>query len=120
MRNILGGYVMFHLDAGISQVAVAVGLSILSGVGVYLHGRREDRLRGGFLDFSTELLIAVTAGLMAYYVGQYRQLDKSIIYFSVLLASNNGQAVLGMAKRVNTDAIIQIVTQVLSKKGGGK
>lgn len=111
---------MFHLDAGISQVAVAVGLSILSGVGVYLHGRREDRLRGGFLDFSTELLIAVTAGLMAYYVGQYRQLDKSIIYFSVLLASNNGQAVLGMAKRVNTDAIIQIVTQVLSKKGGGK
>lgn len=116
----MGDLVMFHLSAGFSQVAVALALSVLSGVGVYLHGRREGRLRGGMVDFITEIIIAATAGLMAFYIGQYQHLDKSIIYFSVLLASNNGQEVLGAVKRVNTDAIVQVITQVLSRKGGGK
>lgn len=117
--------VMFHLDAELSHVAVVLSLSLLSGLGSFLHGRREGRLnaqglRGLIFDLLTEMIIAVIAGLIAFYVGQYRQYDKPIIYLSVLLASNNGQEMLSAIKRVNMDAIIQIISQVLSKVGTRK
>lgn len=98
-------------------IAVTVVLSVLSGVGVFLMGIREGRIKGTFLDFFTETLIAVTAGLMAFYVGRHNHFDEPIIYFSVLLSSNNGNEVITMAKRINTDAIGKLLVQLFSKGG---
>lgn len=98
-------------------IAITVGLSFLSGVGVFLMGIREERIKGGFLDFFTEVSIAITAGLMAYYIGRHQQFDESIIYFSVLLSSNNGNEVIHIAKRLNSEAIGKVLTQLFSKGG---
>lgn len=98
-------------------IAVAVALSILSGIGVFLMGIREGRIKGTVLDFFTETFIAVTAGLMAFYVGKHNHLDQPIIYFSVLLSSNNGNEIIHMAKRLNTEAIGKVLVQLFSKGG---
>ncbi|HHA1396955.1 holin [Enterobacter soli] len=99
-------------------IAVAVVLSFLSGIGVFLMGIREGRIKGTVLDFFTETIIAITAGLMAFYAGEYKHLADSIIYFSVLLSSNNGSEILHMAKRLNTEAIGKVLIQLFTSKGG--
>lgn len=96
-------------------IAVAVVLSMLSGIGVFLMGLREGRIKGTVLDFFTETLIAVTAGLMAFYVGRHQHFDDSIIYFSVLLSSNNGAEVIHMAKRINMDSMGKVLIQLFSR-----
>ncbi|NEG94054.1 holin [Leclercia adecarboxylata] len=116
---------MFPIDAELSHVAVVLLLSVLSGIGAFLHGRREGRLtgtsfKGLLLDFMTEIIIAVIAGLIAFYIGQIRQLDKPLIYLSVLLASNNGQEMISTIKRLNMDTIVQVISKILTKKGTEK
>ncbi|WP_254446390.1 holin [Pantoea sp. CCBC3-3-1] len=105
------------ISSELIPIAVAVVLSLLSGIGVYLQGIREGRIKGTVLDFFTESSIAVTAGLMAYYVGRHQHFDESIIYFSVLLSSNNGNEVVHIAKRINSDAIGKVLLQLFSKGG---
>lgn len=100
-----------------SQIALAVALSLISGIGVYLLGRREGRLRGGFWDLLTEIFLALTAGLMAFYIGKYQQWSDSVTSLSILLASNNSTEVLNMAKRINMEALGNGLTKFFSKGG---
>ncbi|RAU45268.1 holin [Pseudocitrobacter sp. RIT415] len=105
------------ISNNILPIAIAVGLSILSGTGVFLMELREGKVKGTVLDFLTTISYAVTAGLMAYYVGRHQKFDEPIIYFSVLLSSNNGYEVVHMARKINTESVARIITQIFTKGG---
>ena len=101
----------------ILPITIAVGLSLLSGTGVFLMELREGKVNGTVLDFLTTISYAVTAGLMAYYIGRHQKFDEPIIYFSVLLSSNNGYEVVHMARKINTESVVKALTQIFTKGG---
>lgn len=101
----------------IVPVVIAVGLSVLSGTGVYLMELREGKVKGAILDFLTTISYSVVAGLMAYYIGRHNQFDEPIVYFSVLLSSNNGYEVVHLARKINTEQVGKFLIQIFTKGG---
>ncbi|PHM39093.1 hypothetical protein Xmau_02997 [Xenorhabdus mauleonii] len=75
-------------------LALAIAFSVFSGIGVYLQGIREKRISGHAMDLLTELIMSVSAGLVAYYLAQHQQWDDPLMFIAVIGASNNGQELL--------------------------
>lgn len=96
---------------------VAVGLSTLSGIGVYLHGAREKRIDRSFFSLMTEIVLALTAGLAGFYLAKHWALDEGLTFICVLAASNNGREVLATLK---SRVIGGIGSMLTDKTGGGK
>lgn len=84
---------------------VAVGLSALSGIGVFLHGAREGRIDRSFFSLATEIVLALTAGLTGFYLARHWALDEGLTFICVLAASNNGREVLATLKSKIIDGI---------------
>lgn len=82
----------------IELTVIVTALSALSGVGSYLHGRREGRLKGGFFDCLTEITLAIVAGLVIAFLGDAYKINPSITFACALVASNNGAEFLALAK----------------------
>ncbi|HIF9321654.1 TPA: phage holin family protein [Photobacterium damselae] len=78
--------------------AFVSALSTLSGIGSYLHGRREGRLKSGFFECITEITLALVAGYIVAFAGEYEGIDPAMICAGVLLASNNGAEFIKFAK----------------------
>lgn len=102
---------MFELETSLIHV---LALSLLSGSGVFLHGVRDGRIKGNFLNFITEWVLAVLAGLIAYYVAQHKEWEQSLMYLAVLVASNNGREVTSAFK----DRFIAAMQFMFGPKGG--
>jgi hypothetical protein len=108
-----GGNV-FELETSLIHVLAP---SLLSGSGVFLHGVRDGRIKGNFLNFITEWVPAVLAGVLAaYYVAQHKEWEQSLMYLAVLVASNNGREVTSALK----DRFIAAMQFMFGPKGGEK
>ncbi|HCG7330466.1 hypothetical protein P3551_21130 [Vibrio parahaemolyticus] len=75
---------------GAELIASVTILSLLSGLGSYLHGRRTERLQGGWISFMAEMILALTVGLTVTYLCEAKQVDRRITMALVLILSNNG------------------------------
>ena len=100
----------------LAPVAIALLLSVIGGIGTFLMDVRDG---GNLLGLVTEIFVAVTAGAVAYLLGQHEGWELSITYLMVTIASNNGHEVISGMKRVNIDSILNVLTSLV-KKGGGK
>lgn len=85
-------------------------LAILSGVGSYLQGVRENRLKGGVIDFLAEVVLALTVGLGIAYTGHSLQWNEAMTCALVLAFANNGADTLAWAKK--------LIREYLSRKFG--
>ncbi|SQD10689.1 Uncharacterised protein [Citrobacter freundii] len=103
---------MAEVEANLIQ---ALFLSLLSGIGVFLHGVREERIKASSLNLLTELVLAVLAGLTAYYIARHKSWDDSLLYLAVLVVSNNGREV---STALKTDLSTQS-NIYLGQKGAG-
>lgn len=103
----------------LAPVAIALLLSVIGGIGMFLMDVRDGRQSGNLLGLVTEIFVAVTAGAVAYLLGQHEGWELSITYLMVTIASNNGHEVISGMKRVNIDSILNVLTSLV-KKGGGK
>lgn len=106
---------MIISDQDLLQIALVSGLSILSGIGAYLHGCRAGRYQVRALDFVGEMSCALTAGLMVFYLAKHNGLDDYLIYFAVLLSSNNGSEVLDKARSAIADKVAVVISGLFSK-----
>lgn len=97
-----------------TKLITVLALSLLSGSGVFLHGVREGRIKGNLLNFITEWVLAVLAGLTAYYIAQHKAWEPSLMYLAVLVASNNGREVTTALK----DRLIAAIQFLFGPKGG--
>ena len=95
--ELLSGSPMF-ID--IELAGVVFILSVLSGIGSYLHGRREGRLVGGWFDCCTEIVLSILAGFVVAFVGDAYKIHPSITCACALLAANNGTEFLTFSKLV--------------------
>lgn len=75
-------------------------LSVLSGIGSYLQGVRENRLKGRFLDFFTEVTLALVVGLATAYTGHSMKLNEAMTCALVLIFSNNGADTVALLKKI--------------------
>ncbi|HAZ4821206.1 TPA: holin [Escherichia coli] len=103
----------------LAPVAIALLLSVIGGIGTFLMDVRDGRQSGNLLGLVTEIFVAVTAGAVAYLLGQHEGWELSITYLMVTIASNNGHEVISGMKRVNIDSILNVLTSLV-KKGGEK
>lgn len=87
-----------------SQLLTTICLSFLCGLGVYLYGRRTGRLKGGWLDLTTELVLAQIGGLSGFYLGQYKGWEDPAMFLAVLCCSNNGIEVIHAGKKFISNA----------------
>ena len=74
-------------------------LSCLGGIGSFLQGKRDKRLRGNFLDFITELFLAQIVGLATAYLGHNFNWNEAITCFIVLIISNNAAETINFFKK---------------------
>ncbi|HCD8986603.1 TPA: holin [Citrobacter freundii] len=102
---------MAEVEANLIQ---ALFLSLLSGIGVFLHGVREERIKASSLNLLTELVLAVLAGLIAYYIARHKAWDDSLLYLAVLVVSNNGREVSTALK----NRLIDTIQYLFGPKGG--
>ncbi len=102
---------MADIQANLIQ---ALLLSLLSGTGVFLHGVREERIKANVLNLLTEWVLAVLAGLTAYYISEHKQWEDSLLFLSVLVASNNGREVTTAVK----NRLIAAIQYMFGPKGG--
>jgi hypothetical protein len=95
-------------------LVVVIAFSLLSGVGAYFQGSREERHKGSYIDFFAESILAVVAGLVAAYSGESLELHRGLTLAIVLIVSNNGSDVLEVLK---STAINRVKSML---KSGGK
>lgn len=75
-------------------------LSIVSGIGSYLHGCRSGRLKRSYYDCITEVVLALVAGFVVAFFSDAYKIHPSITCASALLAANNGAEFLSISKTV--------------------
>lgn len=74
----------------IETAATACVLALVGGVGSYLQGCRDKRIERGFFSASTEISLALTAGLAMMYLGLWREFHPAMTNFLILILTNNG------------------------------
>ena len=77
-----------ELLAGI-EVNKGIVLSLLGGVGAYLQGVRDGRIKKGVSNAFTEMTLALVMGLIVLYVGQWQAWPLPLVYVLILVLSNN-------------------------------
>lgn len=102
---------MAEIQANLIQ---ALLLSLLSGTGVFLHGVREGRIKANALNLITEWVLAVLAGLTAYYVAKHKEWEDSLLFLAVLVSSNNGREVTTAIK----NRLINAIQLLFGPRGG--
>lgn len=85
-----------------------LALSILSGVGSYLQGKRLDRLKGGLIDLLTEITLALVVGLVVAYVCESRGVERNLTCALVLILSNNGADSLFLLRQFAIDRLSKL------------
>lgn len=98
---------------------LAAFFSVISGIGVFLQGVREGRVKKTFFDFLTEVLTAFIGGSLAFYLAQSKGVEDSLMIFCVIAASNNGRDVIVSAKDKMLSVWSSIIEFVKFKSGGG-
>lgn len=93
------------IDFGESFAFSVLALSILSGVGSYLQGIREQRLAGGFQDFLTELTLALVVGLIVAYMCESEGVEAGYTSAFVLIASNNGADSINFIRKLASQTL---------------
>ncbi|CAM3957064.1 hypothetical protein KGP26_30015 (plasmid) [Serratia sp. JSRIV002] len=79
-------------------LVIAVLLSVLGGLAVYLQGVREERIKRDWFNLFTELVIAFVSGVIAYYSAVHLHWEEPLLLLGVLVASNNGRETVTVAK----------------------
>ncbi|GAB0771827.1 hypothetical protein NB16F81_50900 [Escherichia coli] len=69
----------------LAPVAIALLLSVIGGIGTFLMDVRDGRQSGNLLGLVTEIFVAVTAGAVAYLLGQHEGWELSITYLMVTM-----------------------------------
>lgn len=84
---------------------LVLALSILSGAGSFLQGRREERLGGTLVDLITEVVLALIVGLATAYVSEAYEIKRGITCALVLVLSNNASDTLVWFKKLTFNKI---------------
>lgn len=67
-------------------------LSVFSGTAAYLQGRRDGRLKAGWLDASAELVTAPVAGWSMFFFGIWQNWPEPLVCLCVLVVAIKGSA----------------------------
>lgn len=103
----------------LSVLLLAAFFSVVSGIGVYLQGVRENRIRKSLLDFATEIFTAFIGGSLAFYLAQSKGVEESLMIFCVIAASNNGRDIIVSAKEKVLSMWTSLAEFIKYKNGGG-
>ena len=79
-------------------IVTASLLSLLGGLGSYLHGCREGRFDRSWINAFTEIVLALVVGLVVMYLGDWQGWPKGLTCVLILVLSNNGGDTLALAK----------------------
>lgn len=74
----------------IEDFALVAALSIIGGVGGYLNGVRQGKFKPSFLNFFTDIFLAITIGLAIAYIGHAQKWNPAIVCALALVLGNNG------------------------------
>jgi len=74
--------------------AIVTVISVISGTASYLQGRRDGRLKAGWLDITAELVTAPVAGWSLFFLGTWQKWPEPLVCFCVLVAASKGSAVM--------------------------
>lgn len=77
-----------------SLAVIVTVLSVFSGTASYLQGRREGRLKAGWLDASAELVTAPVAGWSMFFLGMWQGWAEPLVCLCVLVAASKGSALM--------------------------
>lgn len=80
-------------------IVTASVLSLLGGLGSYLHGAREGRFARSWINALTEIVLALVVGLCVMYLGVWQGWPQALTSVVILVLSNNGGDTLAMFKR---------------------
>lgn len=86
----------------------ALLLSLLGGIGSYLHGYRNNDFKHSFLNLFTELVLATTTGLAIMYIGQWKELSPALVSVLILMLTNNGSESILLLRGIFTKTIQKI------------
>ncbi|WP_217521915.1 phage holin family protein [Vibrio metschnikovii] len=98
---------------GAELIASVTILSLLSGLGSYLHGRRTERLQIGWISFLAEMTLALMVGLTVTYLCESKQMDRRVTMALVLILSNNGAETYSKFRQLVIERLSLLLT------GGG-
>ncbi|EPK7688530.1 TPA: phage holin family protein [Serratia marcescens] len=94
-------------------LVIAVLLSALGGLAVFLQGVREERIKRDWFNLFTELVISFVSGATAYYSAEHLRWEEPLLLLAVLVASNNGRETVTVAK----EKFIAALQSIFIKKG---
>lgn len=75
----------------------AISLSLLSGLGVFISGIREQKHKASIFNFVAECVHALTAGLVTFFLVKWLGWDESFLFAAILLCGNNSKEFLAVA-----------------------
>ncbi|HHX6016743.1 TPA: phage holin family protein [Escherichia coli] len=98
------------------QIAIAIPLSLLSGVGGYVNDVRKGSKRGTRLELAADVLMALLVGILTVFLGQWKGLQDELIYGLIVLLSSNGDEVMAVLH----PGSLSLLKQWMTKNSGGK
>lgn len=99
---------MLPMALGIELMISVLLLALFSGMGSYFQGVRTTRIKGGFLDFMAEIILAVVVGLIVAYLCESQLIDRRITCALVLIFSNNGADTITKIRSLATSKLASI------------
>lgn len=67
-----------------------ITLSVISGIAVYLQGRRENRIADGKIHLISEVFNALLAGVGVFFLGMWQSYPEPLICLVSIIAASNG------------------------------
>ncbi|EFH8163230.1 hypothetical protein GI328_23215 [Escherichia coli] len=114
--NNQGGIVGINFLSELPQIAIAIPLSLLSGVGGYVNDVRKGSKRGTRLELAADVLMALLVGILTAFLGQWKGLQDELIYGLIVLLSSNGDEVMAVLH----PGSLSLLKQWMTKNSGGK
>lgn len=104
----------------IDMLLLAAFFTVISGIGVYLQGVREGKLKKSGWDFFTEIVTAFIGGALAFYFAQSQKVEESLMIFCVIAASNNGRDIIISSKDKLLSIWSTLIEFIKYKSNGSK
>lgn len=91
----------------LEDFVLVASLSLVGGIGGYLQGVRTEKIKSSWINFFTDLTLAVSLGLAIAYIGHARSWNPALVCALALLCGNNAAELFDLINQLKKEFLLK-------------